>query len=191
MKKVLGILVVGLLISGCSTTAGDGSYFDFQKYWIQEGRAVVQICSISRVEKKGEDVCHWSAKETLDEAKQSAFGRCSKRFNDCEVIKIGAKTVLTYEDYKNKEMASMIEKSKSTCKTLGFESGTEKFNDCTLRLYTQEVDNKVALEVAKQKSSGSSNTGSMVIYDPVRDRQNQIDKGMKMLSGGCTLGIDC
>jgi hypothetical protein len=60
-----------------------------------------------------------------------------------------------------------------------------------LRLYTQEVDNKVALEVAKQKSSGSSNTGSMVIYDPVRDRQNQIDRGMKMLSGGCTLGVDC
>ena len=52
MKKLLGILVAGLLISGCSTTAGDGSYFDFQKYWIQEGSAVVQACSISRVEKK-------------------------------------------------------------------------------------------------------------------------------------------
>ena len=31
----------------------------------------------------------------------------------------------------------------------------------------------------------------MTIYDPVRDRQNQIDRGMKMLGGGCTLGIDC
>jgi hypothetical protein len=58
-------------------------------------------------------------------------------------------------------------------------------------LYTQEVENKVAIEVAKQQASGSSSSGSMTIYDPVRDRQNQIDRGMKMLSGGCTLGIDC
>ena len=68
----------------------------------------------------------------------------------------------------------MIDKAKDTCLTLGFEKGTDKFSDCTLKLYTQEVDNKVALEVAKQKSSSSSsNSGTMIIYDPVRDRQNK------------------
>ena len=90
------------------------------------------------------------------------------------------------------ELAKIIDKSKTTCKTLGFEEGTEKFSDCTLKLYTQEIDNKVALEVAKQKSSSSStNSGTMIIYDPVRDRQNKIDKGMEMITGGCTLGKDC
>ena len=91
------------------------------------------------------------------------------------------------------DLAKMIDKAKTTCQTLGFEQGTDKFSDCTLKLYTQEVDNKVALEVAKQKSksSGSSNSGTMVIYDPVRDRQNKIDQGMKMLGGKCTLGVDC
>ena len=89
------------------------------------------------------------------------------------------------------ELAEMINKAKSTCKTLGFEEGTDKFTDCSLKLYTQEVENKVALKVAEQKSSNSSNSGTMTIYDPVRDSQNQIDRGMKMLSGGCTLGIDC
>ena len=90
------------------------------------------------------------------------------------------------------DLATMIEKAKTTCQTLGFEQGTDKFSDCTLKLYTQEVDNKVALEVAKQKSSsGSSNSGTMVIYDPVRDRQNKIDKGMEMITGRCTLGTDC
>ena len=76
---------------------------------------------------------------------------------------------------------------------MGFEQGTDKFSDCTLKLYSQEIDNKVALEVAKQKStsSGSSNSGTMVIYDPVRDRQNKIDKGMEMITGRCTLGKDC
>ena len=86
----------------------------------------------------------------------------------------------------------MVSKAKATCETLGFEKGTDKFSDCTLKLYTQEVDNKVAIEVAKQKSSSSSsNSGTMVIYDPVRDRQNKIDRGMKMLGGKCTLGVDC
>jgi hypothetical protein len=89
------------------------------------------------------------------------------------------------------ELASMINKAKNTCKTLGFEEGTEKFTDCSLKLYTQEVENKVALKVAEQKSSNTSNSGTMTIYDPVRDSQKQIDRGMKMLSGGCTLGIDC
>ena len=90
------------------------------------------------------------------------------------------------------ELAEMIDKAKNTCQTLGFEKGTDKFSDCTLKLYTQEVDNKVALEVAKQKSSSSSsNSGTMIIYDPVRDRQNKIDKGMEMITGRCTLGSDC
>jgi len=91
------------------------------------------------------------------------------------------------------DLATMIEKAKTTCETLGFEKATDKFSDCTLKLYTQEVDNKVAIEVAKQKStaSGSSNSGTMVIYDPVRDRQNKIDKGMEMITGRCTLGTDC
>ena len=89
------------------------------------------------------------------------------------------------------ELAAMINDAKNTCKTLGFKEGTEKFTDCSLKLYTQAVENKVALKVAKQKSLSSTNSGSMVIYDPVRDSQNQIDRGMKMLSGGCTLGIDC
>ena len=57
----------------------------------------------------------------------------------------------------------MINKAKITCQTLGFEKGTDKFSDCTLKLYTQEVDNKVALEVAKQKSSSSSSNPPTVL----------------------------
>ena len=30
-----------------------------------------------------------------------------------------------------------------------------------------------------------------MIYDPVRDRQNKIDKGMEMITGRCTLGYNC
>ena len=110
----------------------------------------------------------------------------------------------TDEDIKNdeKELALIVNDVKKTCGILGFEPGSEKFADCTLKLYTQKIDEKIA---AKQEANNrslqtsssstttqsSSGTNTTIIYDPVRDRQNQIDKGMKMLGGKCTLGVDC
>ena len=89
------------------------------------------------------------------------------------------------------EIASMIDRAKDTCKSLGFKKGTEKFADCALKLYSQSVE--LAAEqnktVVMQPQSSGSNV--MTIYDPVRDNQRLIDQGMKMLSGRCTLGIDC
>ena len=37
----------------------------------------------------------------------------------------------------------------------------------------------------------SSGSNVMTIYDPVRDSNALMNKGMNMLSGGCTLGINC
>ena len=89
------------------------------------------------------------------------------------------------------EIASMIDRAKDTCKSLGFTAGTEKFADCSLKLYSQSVE--LAAEqnktVVMQPQSSGSNV--MTIYDPVRDNQRLIDQGMKMLSGRCTLGYDC
>jgi hypothetical protein len=89
------------------------------------------------------------------------------------------------------EMVSMIDKAKDTCKSLGFTEGTEKFADCSLKLYSQSVE--LAAEqnktVVMQPQSSGSNV--MTIYDPVRDSNALIKKGQRMLSGACTLGIDC
>ena len=37
-------------------------------------------------------------------------------------------------DKEKIELAEIIEKAKATCQTLGFEKGTDKFSDCTLKL---------------------------------------------------------
>ena len=89
------------------------------------------------------------------------------------------------------EMASIIDKAKNTCKSLGFKEGTEKFADCSLKLYSQSV--QLAAEQNKQVVMQPQSSGSNVItiYDPVRDSNALMNKGMKMLSGKCTLGIDC
>ena len=89
------------------------------------------------------------------------------------------------------EIASMIDDAKKTCKELGFTEDNDKFADCALKLYSQKVElaaEKNQTVVMQPQSSGSN---VMTIYDPVRDSQRLIDQGMKMLSGRCTLGIDC
>mgnify|MGYP000580767174 CR=1 FL=1 len=89
------------------------------------------------------------------------------------------------------EVASMIDKAKDTCKELGFTEGTEKFSDCSLKLYSQSVElaAKNNQQVVLQAQSSGSNV--MTIYDPVRDSRALMKQGQRMLSGACTLGIDC
>ena len=88
-------------------------------------------------------------------------------------------------------IASMIDDAKDKCKVIGFREGTDKFADCALKLYSQSVElaaKQNQTVVMQPQSSGSS---SMTIYDPVRDSNALIKQGQRMLSGRCTLGIDC
>ena len=95
------------------------------------------------------------------------------------------------EKSKKIEIASMIDKAKDTCKSLGFKEGTEKFSDCALKLYSQSVElaAKQNQQIVMQPQSSGSNV--MTIYDPVRDSNALMDKGMKMITGRCTLGYNC
>ena len=222
MKKILGIIVLSLLLSG--NAYAKQWIFTYKNYYDRSvsGVGAHKKSSISRnmaISKCKEE----SKKKNLkpegclkhdqqeDGAWATIFDREDKIITWNKYVDQFEKTLkpdeiiigVKYETKKEKEekkaadkekieLAEIIDKAKATCQTLGFEQGTDKFSDCTLKLYSQEVDNKVALEVAKQKSSsGSSNSGTMVIYDPVRDRQNKIDKGMEMITGRCTLGTDC
>ena len=83
-------------------------------------------------------------------------------------------------------MSEMIDKAKNTCKDLGFTPGTDKFADCSLKLYSQRVE--LAAENKQQivVQSSDSSSGSMTIYDPVRDNTEMIRRGQRMLSGKCT-----
>ena len=102
------------------------------------------------------------------------------------------------DGYKNdidckskKTLSSMIVDAKKTCKELGFTPETEKFSDCALKLYSQSVElaAKQNQQVVMQPQSSGSNV--MTIYDPVRDNRALMNQGMRMLSGACTLGINC
>ena len=81
----------------------------------------------------------------------------------------------------------VIAEAKEMCKDLGFKIGTDKFAGCAMQVALAK------LQPQQSSSSGttSSSSGSMTIYDPVRDNTEMIRRGQRMLSGACTLGIDC
>ena len=94
----------------------------------------------------------------------------------------------TAEEFKQIEMTSMIDDAKDKCKVIGYEEGTEKFADCTLKLYSQSVElaAKNNQQIVIQGQSSGSNV--MTIYDPVRDSNAAIKRGQGLINGTCTLG---
>ena len=93
----------------------------------------------------------------------------------------------------NMNIANMIERSKDTCKSLGFNEGTEKFADCSLKLYSQSLDlaAKQNQQVVVQNQGNSSN--KMIIYDPVRDSENLQRRALGLINGSCSIAnyINC
>ena len=216
MKKLLVIVVMGLLFSGNAFARSYDSqyknYFDMKvggsgndrkSFQNSKQKALLKCQNESKLKNLRDDGCllfklllgGTALDFLLDREVEKNFwnesvDKFEKTLKPDEIIK-GVK-LETKEEKKEKkekiELAKIIDKAKNTCETLGFEKGTDKFSDCTLKLYTQEVDNKVAIEVAievaKQKSSsGFSNSGTMVTDDPARDIQNKIDKRMETITG--------
>ena len=86
---------------------------------------------------------------------------------------------------EGQELAELkkIEEYKKTCSALGFELGTDKFTDCTLKLYV--ADNKETAQIV-QSSSGAQ---EMIIYDPDRERRIQQKAWNDLLHGRCQLSV--
>ena len=107
-------------------------------------------------------------------------------------VKEISKIIEEISEAENKlELASMIGDAKKTCKELGFTEGTDKFADCSLKLYSQSVELAAKNNQTVVMQPQSSGSNSITIYDPVRDSNALIRQGQRMLSGACTLGINC
>ena len=88
----------------------------------------------------------------------------------------------TDKEKEDKKFAK-IEEYKKTCSAIGFELGTDKFVDCTLKLYV--ADNKETTQIV-QSSSGAQ---EMIIYDPDRERRIQQKAWNDLLHGRCQLSV--
>jgi len=80
---------------------------------------------------------------------------------------------------KEDKKFAKIEEYKKTCSAIGFELGTDKFTDCTLKLFV--ADNKETTQIV-QSSSGVQ---EMIIYDPDREHRINMKKWNDNLTGKC------
>ena len=204
MKKLLVIVVLGLLM-GCASSpqSGDSNikgveidardYQEFQKQAIDYYKGHIPFFAEACSENLMSNCLFAASVMGQSDANNIALQNCRRAYNNCVVVREGNTNV--YEE-KIKEtekikLSSMIGDAKNTCKDLGFTEGTDKFADCSLKLYTQSVElaAKNNQTVVMQPQSSGSNV--MTIYDPRRDSRILINQGQRMLSGACTLGINC
>jgi hypothetical protein len=87
--------------------------------------------------------------------------------------------VMGVPNKKNIKLVSQLQIYKDTCEALGFELGTDKFADCTLKLFV--ADNKETTQIV-QSSSGVQ---EMIIYDPDREHRINMKKWNDNLTGKC------
>ena len=76
-----------------------------------------------------------------------------------------------------------IEEYKKTCSAIGFELGTDKFADCTLKLYV--ADNKETTQIV-QSSSGAQ---EIIIRDPDRERRIGTKAFSDFVNGKCQINL--
>jgi len=183
MKKLLAIIVLGLLLGGCASGYSmfnafiDEDYADGGLIWnhfmSSTGYEGVSRLANSSCSAKGYSGAKLGTAGKTGEFKTYRFTCVSKS-----------------EQTKTKrvELASMVDTAKETCKSLGFAEGTQKFSDCSLKLYTQSVElaAKQNQQIVIQGQSSGSNV--MTIYDPVRDNNAAIKRGQGLINGTCTLG---
>ena len=181
MKKILGIFIVILFLSGCggyslSSAFIDQEYSDGGVIWNHfmsgTGHAGMTSLANSSCTARGFASANLSSPQKQGEFKTYRF-TCVSKSEQAETKRV--------------ELASMVDKAKDTCKSLGFNEGTDKFSDCSLKLYTQSVElaaEKNQKIVVQGQSSGSN---VMTIYDPVRDSNAAIKRGQGLINGTCTL----
>jgi len=180
MKKAIGIIILGLLLSGCSNAWMHPERMevvtDYYNPPLEQLKAVADA-KCQSLNRGSSTVSTSNFRDEIGINRYYPF-TCEKSAQEANKI-------------DKVELASMINEAKDTCKELGFEEGTEKFSDCALKLYSQSVElaAKSKQQIVMQPQSSGSNT--MTIYDPRRDSRILMKKGQRMLSGACTLGIDC
>jgi len=76
-----------------------------------------------------------------------------------------------------------IEEYKKTCSAIGFELGTDKFVDCTLKLFV--ADNKATTQIV-QSSSGAQ---EIIIRDPDRERRIGTKAFSDFVNGKCQINL--
>ena len=119
MKKLLGILILGLLLQGCGPPS---NYSGYKNYWQKRGFDYsAKACPANG------RYCSWYAAHSQAEANRGAVNACNRRNSYCVVFIEGNRTVADKED-------AQIAKARNVCRKIGLSPGTSQFTDCTIKM---------------------------------------------------------
>ena len=168
MKKLLGILVLGLLLSNC----GAGMKHGNEPFPKSNENYVARAYLIAKDNNKDPNIWFWGYGDTRELAKQDVLEAC----RDYSAEEMSKDLRLNYEKgcaiekakptkkhrrrliaerraeiIKQSYMAK-IESKKQECATIGFKPGTEKMAECILRLLEMEGNEDIARRAREQEA---------------------------------------
>ena len=190
IKKFIYLLALNILLISCAPTATQ----------LKSGKLQVMVdpmagSSFAEIKSTADAKCKELNRGTATNVRKTGGHALNWYYYgfECSVSEKMLETNKKQEEESKKqiELASLIDKAKKTCTSLGFKEGTEKFSDCSLKLYTQSVELAAEQNKSVVMQPQSSGSNVMTIYDPVRDSNALIKQGQRMMSGACTLGVNC
>ena len=210
MKK-LAVLGIMLLLAACASNYS--SYYDFMNQTQSQGwqyHAKARPLHLINQNRQGE---YWAAGRSQYEANQTAVQMCNQYFrtSNCVVFEEGNTNVYYAKIKEQKEanerriLSSAKSRANSECKDLGFRDGSSELADCNLKLFTlykQEALEEEKIRIAEeqvaaaerqaQAAAAQAQAAQQQAYQSQRrNSQALINQGQRMLSGACTLGINC
>ena len=143
IKKLLGIIILGLLLSGCADP-----YISYQEKYNKLGRDYKYVWVKSP--STGKNLFY--ADNTYANALNAAKRNCRNQgIDDCIIYKRG--NTYVYDPPKPpSEEDKMIAKARNICEKIGATPGTDKFIDCTIKMMSTSTGQQTIF-VGQQRRS--------------------------------------
>ena len=156
MKKLLGIVILCLLLSGCKTTNGIlyqnqyGISFEIDDY---RGKIVEQNIASNHCAKFGKFAFKFSGSYVNKEVGYQCFQNYTDTYGDQKLIWTNFNS--NNNNQASTNLTSTINSNKQKCIDMGFKAGSEKLAECVLRMIEiEEAKNNNQIVKQRQAEAG-------------------------------------
>ena len=198
MKKLLGIVVLGLLLQGCASPGGvfgggnpqpkiPSQIKDIRISWHFNSPPKNEIIQITN------NHCKQVKQDLISDNLRLIYkangmsivnSEWDEWFFDCKKDEnfVNTNTIVS------KDINFTIKDKKEQCTAIGFAPATEKFADCVLRLVELDVKSQQAAQIALAQSQGNQQVAEQLKkQNNSRSSDAFIDLGLKLLSPQSTV----
>jgi hypothetical protein len=206
MKKLLGIMVLGLLLGGNAYAAKVSVTAEVNSYYSDQSKIMRAYSSISIEDAKQKAIQECKKDQSFNNGKPEGCliwvirgkingSKFYEKIWDNEVSKFKNTTLKKLEEQKQRaeakasgDLTFTIKDKKEQCTAIGFAPATEKFADCVLRLVELDVKSQQAAQIALAQSQGNQQVAEQLKkQNNSRSSDAFINFGLKLLSPQSTV----